>query len=60
MSLLRILIANRGEIAIRISRAVADFGLTSVGVYSEDDANNLHCLRVNEIVPLKGKVRLPI
>lgn len=55
MSLLRILIANRGEIAIRISRAVADLGLTSVGVYSEDDAHNLHCLRVDEIVPLKGK-----
>ena len=38
MKLQSILIANRGEIAIRISRAVADLGARSVAVFSEDDA----------------------
>jgi len=37
-----ILIANRGEIAIRVARAAADLGLRSVSIYSDDDANSLH------------------
>jgi acetyl/propionyl-CoA carboxylase alpha subunit len=37
-----VLIANRGEIAIRICRAVAELGWRSVVVYSEDDAASLH------------------
>ena len=37
-----ILIANRGEIAIRIARAAADLGLRSVAVHSEDDGQSLH------------------
>jgi acetyl/propionyl-CoA carboxylase alpha subunit/acetyl-CoA carboxylase carboxyltransferase component len=38
----KLLIANRGEIAIRIARAAADMGLPCVGVFSEDDAHSLH------------------
>src|SRR6185312_2610134 len=37
-----ILIANRGEIAIRVARATADLGLRSVSIYSDDDASSLH------------------
>jgi acetyl/propionyl-CoA carboxylase alpha subunit len=37
-----ILIANRGEIAIRIARAAADLGIRTVAVYSDDDAGSLH------------------
>jgi acetyl/propionyl-CoA carboxylase alpha subunit len=37
-----ILIANRGEIAVRIARGAAELGLRSVAVYSDDDAGSLH------------------
>ena len=42
MSITSVLIANRGEIAIRIARAAAERGLRTVAVYSEDDARSLH------------------
>jgi acetyl/propionyl-CoA carboxylase alpha subunit len=42
MSISRILIANRGEIAIRIARAAHDIGIETVAVYTEDDATSLH------------------
>src|SRR5689334_2259035 len=54
MTFRKLLIANRGEIAIRIARAAATIGLPSVAVYSEDDANALHPLRTDEAVPLPG------
>ena len=38
MAVSRLLIANRGEIAIRIARAASDLGITSIAIYSEDDA----------------------
>ncbi|OYR13445.1 acetyl/propionyl/methylcrotonyl-CoA carboxylase subunit alpha [Brucella thiophenivorans] len=38
----KLLIANRGEIAIRIIRAAADYGVKSVAIYSDADANSLH------------------
>ena len=37
----KLLIANRGEIAIRVVRAAAELGLTTVGVYSKEDARSL-------------------
>ena len=49
-----ILIANRGEVAIRISRACADLGLSSVAVFSEDDKNSLHVKMADDAVALSG------
>nr|WP_321950638.1 carboxyl transferase domain-containing protein [Paraburkholderia bannensis] len=50
-----VLIANRGEIAIRIARALAEAGLRSVAVYAEDDARALHVRRADIAVPLAGR-----
>jgi acetyl/propionyl-CoA carboxylase alpha subunit/acetyl-CoA carboxylase carboxyltransferase component len=50
----RLLIANRGEIAIRIANAAADMGIAAVSVFSEDDAASLHTRRSDDFKPLKG------
>ena len=49
-----VLIANRGEIAIRIARAAQDLGLRTVAVYSEDDAASLPTKVADEAVKLEG------
>ena len=54
MTFSSILIANRGEIAIRIARAVADLGIRSVAIYSEDDAQALHTRVADEAIALEG------
>ena len=54
MSLTALLIANRGEIAIRITRAAADMGLRTVAVHSEDDALSLHTRIADEVHALPG------
>lgn len=54
MAIQRLMIANRGEIAIRIARAASDLNMTSVAIYSEDDKNVLHPRKSDEAVPLQG------
>ncbi|MGY9057969.1 MAG: ATP-binding protein, partial [Alphaproteobacteria bacterium] len=50
----RLLIANRGEIAIRIAQTAADLGLETVAIYSEDDAASLHTRSMDQAVALTG------
>ncbi|HVJ27102.1 MAG TPA: biotin carboxylase N-terminal domain-containing protein [Vicinamibacterales bacterium] len=50
MTLRRVLIANRGEIAIRISRACREAGLATVAVYSDPDAGAPHTLAADQAV----------
>ena len=42
MRISSVLIANRGEVAVRIARAAAELGIHTVAVFSEDDAQSLH------------------
>ncbi len=55
MPFTRLLIANRGEIAIRIARAAADLGLRSVAVHPRDDACSLHVRAAAEVTELPGQ-----
>jgi acetyl/propionyl-CoA carboxylase alpha subunit len=48
----KILIANRGEIALRIIRAARDMGILTVAIYSEGEENALHVLRADEAISL--------
>lgn len=50
----RVLIANRGEIAIRIARAARDHGITPIAVYADGDRNAQHVLACDEAYALNG------
>jgi len=51
---MKLLVANRGEIAIRIMRAAAELNIPTVAVFPEDDAKALHTGKAEEAVVLKG------
>ncbi|MBU3847514.1 MAG: ATP-grasp domain-containing protein, partial [Candidatus Acinetobacter avistercoris] len=54
-----ILIANRGEIAIRIMRAASEMGIRTVAIYAEEDKNALHRFKADESYHV-GKGQKPI
>jgi len=50
----RILIANRGEIALRIMRTAKDLGIHTIALYTEPDRQSEHVLQAGEAYPLEG------
>ena len=55
----RVLVANRGEIAIRIFRACKELGIRTVAIYSEEDKNSLFRVKADEAYQI-GKGKAPV
>src|SRR6476619_7888017 len=55
MSFQKLLIANRGEISIRIARAAGDVGLASVAIYAADDAQSMHARAADAAHEIPGR-----
>ena len=55
MPVKKLLIANRGEISIRIARTAAAMGIATVAVHADDDAASLHTRRADQSWALKGR-----
>lgn len=53
------MVANRGEIAIRVFRAATEAGIRTVAIYSEQDANHMHRQKADEAY-LIGKGMPPV
>jgi acetyl/propionyl-CoA carboxylase alpha subunit len=51
----KLLIANRGEIAIRIARAAGEIGVAAVTIYAEDDSQSAHVAQGDEAIALQGR-----
>lgn len=55
----KLMVANRGEIAIRVFRAATEIGIRTVAIYSEQDANHMHRQKADEAY-LVGKGLTPV
>ena len=52
---MKLLVANRGEIAIRVMRGAAELDIPTVAVAPQDDADSLHTGKADQFVELDGR-----
>ena len=50
-----VLVANRGEIAIRILKAIRECGLVGIGIHNDLDSNSMHLDYADKIVHIPGE-----